>query len=65
MKTVEELLSVHEEVDPKIKSNFDALLALNKTQGRIYAGTVDPVVKQDRRSKNKAARKSRRMNRGK
>jgi hypothetical protein len=30
----------------------------------IYAGTVDPVVVKQRRAKNKVARKSRRINRG-
>lgn len=38
------------------------LLAL-KNLPHIYPGTVDPVTKQERRVKNRVARKSRRINR--
>jgi hypothetical protein len=40
-----------------------ALLLLNRSGKHIYGGTVDPVTVRERRVKNKAARKSRRINR--
>lgn len=39
------------------------LLAISATGKHLYEGTVDPAVKADRRTKNKAARTARRTHR--
>lgn len=50
-------------VTPPTRDQVNALGALNRVQKHIYAGTVDPVTVLDRRRKNRAARKARRLNR--
>lgn len=39
------------------------MLALNRSDKHIYAGTVDPAEKARRRERNRRARQSRRQNR--
>jgi len=41
------------------------LTGLNAQKKHVYGGTVDPVDIEDRRRKNRAARKARRITRGK
>jgi len=48
--------------DTSMSPTFGALRAIQQMKV-IYSGTVDPVTKQERRAKNKQARKSRRINR--
>ena len=48
---------------PADASGLAVLIGLQNTGRHIYAGTVAPVVKQRRRTANKVARRSRRINR--
>lgn len=66
MTTETTVLETAEPAAPAPPSWFSLqiLAGFNKLGKPMYGGTVDPAVKADRRVKNRAARKSRRVNRG-